>query len=130
MCVHLKRVMGHLVQASGVAALAYSCELGLDLLHAYLHVYDCFGRVEKAAIARSGLSLASWTFRFYGPCFLPHKRPQFLPVVVGIVTELLFELADDGYRILKRVLPSLEVPGVGRVGRHGRCKLGQRGARW
>jgi hypothetical protein len=130
MRVHLKRIVGDPVQASGVAALAYSCELGFDLLHACLHVYDCFGRVEKATIARPGLSLASWIFRFYGLCFLPHKRPQFLPVVVGIVTELLFKLTDDGYRVLKRILPSLEGPGVGRFGRHGRCKLRQRGARW
>jgi hypothetical protein len=59
--------------------------------------------------------------------FLPHERPQLFPIVVGIVTELLLELADDGYWVLERVLPALEGPGIGRFGRHSACKLKQRG---
>jgi hypothetical protein len=79
MCVHLERIVRYPVQAPGVAALAYSCELGFDLLHAHLHVYNRFGRVEKVTVARPGLSLASWTFRFYKPLFLTPQATAVSP---------------------------------------------------
>jgi hypothetical protein len=58
MCVHGDCILRYPLQASRVAALAYSCELGLDLLHAHFHVDDRFGRVEEVAVAGSILSSA------------------------------------------------------------------------
>jgi hypothetical protein len=64
------------------------------------------------------------------PCSLPHEGPQLFPIVVGIVAELLFELAHKGYWVLKRVLPALEGPRIGRLSRHGCYKLEQQVTWW
>jgi hypothetical protein len=54
---------------------------------------------------------------------IPHKRPQLLSILVGIVAELLLELANNRNRILERILPGLEGSGVGRFTRHRHCEL-------
>jgi hypothetical protein len=54
---------------------------------------------------------------------IPHKRPQLLSIIVGIVAKLLFELADNRDWVLERIFPACKGPGVGRVGRHSRCEL-------
>lgn len=59
MCIHLDRIVRYFLQASRVAALSDSSKLGLDLLHAYLHVYDRFSRIEKATVTRPMPSLVS-----------------------------------------------------------------------
>jgi len=51
--------------------------------------------------------------------FVPHKRPQLLPVLVGIVAEALLELAHNWNRVLKRVFPVLKGSRIWGLGRHG-----------
>lgn len=120
MCIHFDRVVRYALYASGIAALAYSCKLGFDLLHLHFHVDDRFGCGEEVAVARSATvsefcSFVKWCV------FVPHERPQLLAILVGIVAELLLELADYGDWVLECILPALEGSRIGRLCRHCGC---------
>jgi hypothetical protein len=122
MRIHFDRVVRYALHASGVAALAYSCKLGFDLLHLDFHVDDCFGRGEEVAVARSAALSVSIIYGVVA--FIPHERPQLLAILVGIVAELLFELADYGNRVLECIFPALEGSRIRRLCRHCDCGVG------
>jgi hypothetical protein len=125
-CLHLDRIVRYLLQATWIAALSYSCELGLNLFHTDLHVYDCFGGVEKAAVTRPIPSSASTLQNLLDSVSIPHKRPQLLSILVGIVAQLLFELPNYRNGVLERILPALEGPRIRGLSRHCNRELTRR----